>query len=119
MNDFDPRFHTLSLHQAVGHALRTSGPTRVRHDDGETLAEIYVNRGFVIHAHVNGLGGIPAIAAMLNAPLSFDIEYDVWPVQCTLMATWEALCHEAERLRARAETRVELRDDDATVPLEH
>ncbi|HWB81621.1 MAG TPA: hypothetical protein VG755_41955 [Nannocystaceae bacterium] len=119
MTDFDPRSHKPSLHQAVGHALRANGPTRVRHDDGDTLAEIYINRGFVIHAHVNGLGGVPAIAAMIHEPLSFEIEYDVWPAQCTLMATWEALCHEAERLRARADTRVELRDDDSTVPLDH
>jgi hypothetical protein len=110
---------TLSLHEAVGHALRAMGPTRVRHDDGDTLAEIYVNRGFVIHAHVNGLGGVPAVAAMLGEVLAFDVEYDVWPAQCTLMATWDALCHEAERLRSRADTRVELRDDDSTVPLEH
>jgi hypothetical protein len=107
----------LALHEAVGHALRAHGPTRVWHDDGDTMAEIFLNRGYVIHAHVNGLVGMPAIAAMLGAPLEFDIDYEAWPARCTLLATWEALCREADHHRTRIDRLIPPRDDDATARL--
>jgi len=118
--DRDPlsRVGRFTLHEAVGHALRAHTPTRIVHDDGEAIAEIYVNKGYVIHANVNGLFGIPAIAALVAEELEYDVEYEVWPSRCTLLASWEALCHEAKRHRTRVDTFVELRDDDATVPLD-
>jgi hypothetical protein len=103
----------LSIHEAVGHALRAHGPTRLHHDDGETLAEIFVHRGYVIHAHVNGLVGVPAIAAMLGATLELDVEYEAWPSRCTLLATWDALCREAQLQRTRV-LQAPPRDDEAT-----
>ncbi|MBC8072528.1 MAG: hypothetical protein IAG13_29675 [Deltaproteobacteria bacterium] len=103
----------LSIHEAVGHALRAHGPTRLHHDDGETMAEIFVHRGYVIHAHVNGLVGVPAIAAMLGANLDLDVEYEAWPSRCTLLATWDALCREADHHRSRV-LHAPPRDDDAT-----
>jgi hypothetical protein len=107
------RTRALSIHEAVGHALRAHGPTRLHHDDGTITAEIFVHRGYVIHAHVNGLVGVPAIAAMLGASLEFDIEYEAWPSRCTLLATWDALCRAAEHHRARV-VAPPPHDDDAT-----
>jgi hypothetical protein len=107
------RTHGLSIHEAVGHALRAHGPTRLHHDDGATMAEIFVHRGYVIHAHVNGLVGVPAIAAMLGASLELDVEYEAWPSRCTLLATWDALCRAAEHHRTRVVTPAP-HDDDAT-----
>lgn len=101
----------MSLYEAIGHALGVDSPARLFHRSGDTLAEIFVHRGFVLHSHVNGIEGVPAIAAMLDARLRFDVEYECWPERCTLLATWDAAWQEAESQRVR---RVDPRDDEVT-----
>lgn len=108
----------LPLALAIPRALQWEGPVRIVHDDGERLAEIYVNRGCVIHASVNGLDGLPAVAAILGGDaLRFHIEPGRWPRRCSMLAPWDSLLREVERLRASRRPPPPRNDDDATSPL--
>lgn len=47
------------------------------------------------------------VAAMLDARLRFEVEYERWPERCTSLATWDAAWQEAERHRVpRVEPRI-------------
>jgi len=100
-----PRSQRLSLEQAAVRALSMIEPLRLRHDDGELLAEVYFFRENVLHAHVNGLDGIRAFAALQLCHLRYVPVAGVWPARCSIIATWDVACREAELVRRRPPTR--------------
>lgn len=111
----DPR---LGLTAAIERAQQWGGPVRLVHDDGDVVAELYVNRGCVIHADVNGLCGVPAVAAMAGTEdLRFLVEPGRWPRRCSMLAPWDTLMRDVERMRMRAQTQMIRVDDEATTPL--
>ncbi len=79
------------LEVAVGLALVADVPARVFFDDGCILAELFVHRGQVLHANVDGVHGLAAIAALLGAGHGFQVEYGVLPPRCTLTGHWVTL----------------------------
>lgn len=85
------------LDVAVGLALVADVPTRVFFDDGLILAELYVHRGRVLHANVDGIHGLAAIAALLAADHGFHVEYDIRPPRCSLTGHWATLRRAATR----------------------
>ncbi len=103
----------LSLAQAAARATTMSEPLRLRHDDGELFAEVFFFREHVLHAHVNGLDGVRALAALQLCNLRFGVDTGVWPSRCTIVATWDVACREAELVRRRPPVAVRT-DDDAT-----
>ncbi len=109
---------TLPLHAAVELARRWPGPVRIAAIDRDCFAELYLNRGCVIHAEVAGLLGVPAVAAIAGAPeLRFAIERGRWPRRCSMLAPWDALLHEVARLRAQPRPPAVRDDDETTMPM--
>lgn len=107
----------ISLVQAATRALSMSEPLRLRHDDGELLAEVYFFRDQVLHAHANGLDGLRAFAALQLCDLRYVSQVGIWPARCTIITTWEGACHEAELLRRRPPEFCRT-DDEPTKPLD-
>jgi hypothetical protein len=112
-----PRPARMTLEQAARHAATLSEPLRLRHDDGELFAEVYMFRDQILHAHANGLDGIRAFAALLLCNLSYAQVSGVWPARCTIIAPWAVACREAELIRRRPPVR-QWNDDEATERLD-
>lgn len=112
-----PSLPRLTLAQAARFAATLTEPLRLRHDDGEIFAEVYLFRGQVLHAHANGLDGLRAFAALLLCNLSYAHTPGIWPARCTIIASWPVACREAELVRQRPPV-VRWQDDDATDRLE-
>lgn len=108
-----PRSQRLSLDQAAARALSMIEPLRLRHDDGELLAEVFFFREHVLHAHVNGLDGIRAFAALQLCHLRYVPSSGVWPARCSIIARWDEACREAELVRKSPPVRRQ-NDDEAT-----
>jgi hypothetical protein len=107
----------LTLEQAARYAATLSEPLRLRHDDGELFAEVYLFRDQVLHAHANGLDGIRAFAALLLCNLSYAYVGGLWPARCTIIAPWSVACREAEIIRRRPAVGRRT-DDEATERLD-
>ncbi|MBX7082091.1 MAG: hypothetical protein K1X88_22985 [Nannocystaceae bacterium] len=109
---------TLPLHAAVELAQRWRGPVRIAADDPEVFAELFLNRGCVIHAEVAGLLGVPAVAAIAGAAeLRFRVEPGRWPRRCSMLAPWDSLLREVARLRAAPRAAAVRDDDETTLPM--
>lgn len=107
----------VSLAQAAARAATLREPLRLRHDDGEMFAEVYFFREQVLHAHVNGLHGIRAFAALQLCNLRFVPDVGHWPERCTIIASWDVTCREAERVRSLPPKSTPPAADDSTAPL--
>ncbi len=103
----------ISLVQAATRAASMMDPLRLRHDDGDLFAEVYFFREHILHAHVNGLDGVRAFAALQLCNLRYLSDAGIWPARCTIVATWDAACHEADLLRRRP-PELWRTDDEAT-----
>jgi len=112
---FLPEFH-CTLERGAEKAAQSDHPMRLWHDEDDAFAEVFFLRDVVLHAHVNGLVGTSAIAAMLASGLKFAVERGVWAPRCTIRAPWRRVLMEASRALRRAEAPMRW-DEEETVRL--
>lgn len=105
-----------TLEAGAGRAARSDTPIRLWFSDGHTFAEVFFFRDMLLHAEVNGLYGIAAVAAMIGADLRFAVDPGVWPRQCSMARVWKHAARDA--LAVRREPAARPRDlDDETARL--